>query len=364
MNVPFVDLKIQYSQIKEEIQKEVNTIFDNTAFILGDVVKNFEKRFANYCNVKYCVAVGSGTAALQLSLLALGIGKGDEVITVANTFFATAEAISLVGAMPVFVDIDEKTYNIDVTKIDEKITKRTKAIIPVHLYGQPALMAAIQELAEYYNLHVIEDACQAHGAEIYNLKVGSMSDIAAFSFYPGKNLGAYGEGGAITTDNQEWAKKIQALRNHGSDEKYIHNYIGLNSRMSGLQGAILGVKLKYLDNWLDLRIQHAKLYDKLLKNSEVIIPYKLEGTKHVYHLYVIRTKERDKLQNLLHLNGVATGIHYPIPIHLQKAYKHLNYKLGDFPITKKVSKEILSLPMYPELTDKQIEYVCSIINKR
>lgn len=360
IKVPFLDLKSQYNKIKNEIQKEINWVLENSSFILGEKVKELEINFAKYCNKKYAIAVNSGTAALHLALLAKGIGKDDEVITVPNTFIATAEAISYTGAKPVFVDVDE-THNIDASKIEDKITSKTKAIIPVHLFGQPANMEPIIEIAKKYNLDIIEDCCQAHGAE-YNSKKVPVSDLGCFSFYPGKNLGAYGEGGMIVTDNEETAKKCLVLRTHGEYPKNIHKLIGFNYRMDGIQGAILNAKLKYLDEWTNKRIEIAELYDKLLKDI-VNTPKKADYAKHVYHLYVIKVKERDKLAEFLKSKGIDTGIHYPKPIHLQEAYKELGLTPGTYPVAEQFAKEILSLPLYPELTTEQISYVVDEIKE-
>lgn len=333
---------------------------NNTSFILGNEVEEFEKEFAKFCNAKCCVAVASGTDALKLAIKALGIKEG-EIITVAHTFIATALAITDNNLKPVFVDIDSKTYNIDVDQIERKITKNTKAIIVVHLYGQPANMERIAEIAKKYNLELIEDCCQAHGAE-YKRKRLPYGDIGCFSFYPGKNLGAYGDGGAIVTNNEVLAKKLKAMRNYGSQVKYYHDFIGFNSRLDSLQAQVLKVKLKCLDNWNNKRIEHAKLYDRLL-NGIVEIPKIDKNVKSVYHLYVIRCKSRDELQKYLADNGISTVIHYPIPIHLQKAYADLNYKNGDLPVTEEVTKNILSLPMYAELTDEEIKYTCEKIKE-
>ncbi|MBU1136567.1 MAG: DegT/DnrJ/EryC1/StrS family aminotransferase [Nanoarchaeota archaeon] len=363
MEIPFVDLKSQYKAIKEEIDSAIRSILENTAFILGEAVENFEKSFAEYCNKKFSIGLNSGTSALQLALIASGVKLGDEVITVPNTFIATAEAISMVGAKPVFVDIEPKTCTIDVSKIESAITEKTKAIIPVHLYGQPADMKPILEIAEKHNLIVIEDACQAHGAE-YKGKKLPISDIGCFSFYPGKNLGAYGEAGAVVTDNPELAEKIKILRDHGQEKKYIHKIKGFNARIEGIQGAVLGVKLKYLEEWNEKRRKNAQLYNELLKDlNEIIIPHEAEYSKHIYHLYVIKAKNRDKLQEFLKQKGVSSGLHYPVPIHLQEAYSDLNYNKGDFPITESCVNEILSLPMFPELSEEQIKYIVDSIKE-
>ena len=361
--IPFVDLKAQYNSIKEEVDLSIQRVLDTTSFIMGEDLIKFEEEFALFCNTKYAIGVANGSDALTLALIACGIGEGDEVITVPNTFIATTEAITHVGGKIVFVDINPKTYTIDVSKTEDKITKNTKAIIPVHLYGQPADMDPIVELAKKYNLKIIEDAAQAHGAEYKGKKVGSIEDVACFSFYPGKNLGAYGDAGILTTNNEEIARKVRLLRNHGRiTKKYEHKIEGYSSRLDNLQAAILRVKLKYLNKWNDMRRKNAKKYNELLSNIDgIIIPYEADYAKHVYHLYVIRTENRDKLREELKSEGIATGIHYPIPLHLQPAYNYLGYKRGDFPVTEEYSKKILSLPMFAELTDKQIDEIVKLI---
>ena len=366
MKIDLVDLKVQYASIKSEIDSAIQSVIENSAFTLGQNVEEFERNFAQYCKVKYCVGVNSGTDALQFALFASGVKHGDEVILPVNTFIATAEAISHCGAIPVFVDMDEKTYNIDVLKIEEKITPKTKAIMPVHLYGQPANMDAVLIIARKYGLKVIEDACQAHGAEILMgngkwERAGEIGDVGCFSFYPGKNLGAYGDGGAMVTNNQQVYQTVKLMRSHGENSKYTHSIIGYCSRLHGIQAAILNVKLKRLDEWNQKRIEHALLYSELLCDLDVILPYAVDSVKHVYHLYIIRVNDRDNLMKFLTSHGIYTGIHYPIPIHLQSAYKELGYKEGDFPVAEKVSREIVSLPMYPELTREQIEYVADSI---
>lgn len=355
-NVPFVDLKAQYLSIKNEVDTKISEVINNTSFILGKFVEDFENSFARYCNSKYAVCTNSGTSALHLALLSHGIGRGDEVITVPNTFMATASSICHAGAKPVFVDVDEKTMNLDVSKLKEALTPSTKAIVPVHLFGQPADMDTILKFAKENNLVVIEDACQAHGAEYKNEKV-PISNTACFSFYPGKNLGAYGEGGAVVANDPEIAEKIKLLRAHGENPKYNHKMIGYNYRMEGIQGAVLGVKLNYLDKWTNMRRKNAKIYNDLFSSSKVIIPHEAEYSRHVYHLYVIRCKNRDALREFLKKEGIDTGIHYPLPLHLQPALSDLKYKKGDFPVTEKVADEILSLPMFPELTQEQIQFV-------
>ena len=361
MNINFVDLKRQYSNIKDDIDGAIQRILDNTSFILGKEVEEFEKEFAEYCGVKYCVGVDSGTSALSLALKSLGIGKGDEVITVPNTFIATTLAISSTGASVKFVDINPDTYNIDVAKLENAISDKTKAIMPVHLFGQPANMDKVLEIAKEHNLRVVEDACQAHGAEYKGKKTGSMGDVACFSFYPGKNLGAYGDGGALMTNDEELRDKLIALRNYGSKIKYHHPIKGFNNRLDAIQAAVLRVKLKHLDKWNEKRRKNAQLYNELLRNGNLEAPIEERSGKHVYHLYVIRTKQRDKLAEFLGSRGISTGVHYPIPIHLQKAYEELKLGKGSFPITEKYAGEILSLPMFAELEDEEIKYVADII---
>ncbi len=364
MNVPFLDLKAQYIQIKSEIIEELKDVCENTSFILGPWVKRFEEAFSRRLNVKYCLGINSGTMALVLALKAAGIKPGDEVITTPNTFIATTEAISLTGASVCFVDIEEDSYNMNPDLIEQAITEKTRCIIPVHLYGQPANMRRIIEIAHKYKLMVIEDACQAHLAKVKMdgndsfTYAGTIGDAGAFSFYPGKNLGAYGEGGAVVTNSEIISEKVAILRDHGSKEKYIHLEEGYNARLEGFQGAVLGVKMKYIEKWTDLRRAHARYYNELLKNiDEVITPVELPFAYHVYHLYVIRVKNREELKNSLAGKGVGTGYHYKYPLHLQKAYENLGYEKDDFPVTEKVMKEIISLPMYPELTNEQIDYV-------
>jgi len=364
MRIPFVDLKRQYKSIKDEINAKINEVLESTQFILGENVRAFEEEFARYCNAKYAVGVASGSDALTLSLKALGIGEGDEVITVPNTFIATVDSISRNNARPVFVDIDPETYNIDVNKIEEKITDKTKAIIPVHLYGQPADMDPILRIAKEYGLKVIEDACQAHGAEYKGKKVGALGGVGCFSFYPGKNLGAYGDGGIIVTNSFEFAEKVRMLRNYGQKIKYYHDFVGYNSRLDELQAAILRVKLRYLDEWNELRRLHAEEYDRCLEEvSGIVLPFNKKNVKHVYHLYVMQCENRDAVQERLLSKGISTGIHYPAPIHLQQAYIKLGYHRGDFPVAEEYAKKILSLPMFPELTTDEIRYVSEQIKE-
>jgi dTDP-4-amino-4,6-dideoxygalactose transaminase len=363
MKVPFIDLKAQYESIKTEISHSIQQVLDNSAFAGGPYVEQFEKEFAAFCQCKYAIGVGSGTEALWLALLSLSIGQGDEVITVPNTFFATAEAINFTGARTVFIDIEEKTYNMDPSALEAAITPRTKAIIPVHLYGQMADMDPIMEIAQSHRLVVIEDACQAHGAEYRGKPAGSIGDAGCFSFYPGKNLGAYGEAGAIVINDAELDKKIRMLRDHGQSKKYYHSLVGWNGRMDGIQGAVLSVKLKYLPAWNARRRQNATLYSKLLSDlNGVIIPEEAVYAKHVYHVYALRVQDRDSLINALAEKDIHCGIHYPVPIHLQEAYHSANLGKGSFPIADSCASEFISLPMFAELSKEQIEYVVEEIN--
>jgi dTDP-4-amino-4,6-dideoxygalactose transaminase len=364
MNVPFLDLKAQYKAIKDEVHAAINDVMENTAFAGGPFVAKFEQEFAKFCDCKHAVGVGNGTDALWLSLIGLGIKPGDEVITVPNTFIATAEAISLAGAKPVFVDIVEETNNMNPALIEAAITKKTKAIIPVHLFGQPADMDPIMTIAGKHGLYVIEDACQAHGAEYKGKKAGSIGNTGCFSFYPGKNLGAYGEAGAVVTNDDEVASRMKMFRDHGQAKKYYHGIIGWNARMDGIQGAVLHVKLKYLQGWNDSRRKHAQKYSELLSAvKDVMLPRQAEYAKHIYHIYAIRTRQRDRLMTALAEQGISCGIHYPIPLHLQDAYRFLNLGVGSFPTAEKCAAEYLSLPMYPELTSEQINYVAKEIKE-
>lgn len=356
MKIPFVDLKLQYHLIKKEIDQAISNVINEAEFIGGKFVRNFEQNFAKYVGIKHCIGVGNGTDALFIALKVLGVKEGDEVITTANSFIATSEAITMTGAKVKFVDCDKNTYNINVNKIEELISNRTKVIIPVHLYGQPADMDRILTIAKKYNLFVIEDAAQAHGARYNNRKVGTLGDCACFSFSPAKNLGAYGDGGAIVTDNDELARKVRMYANHGRIEKYNHEFEGFNSRLDGLQAAILDVKLEYLEPWIERRRTIAKIYDEGLKNI-VITPTVKPYARHVYHLYVIRVKGRDKVRDFLAEKGISTGIHYPFPLPFLKAYSYLGYKPEDFPVVYSLKDQILSLPIYADMTDEQLEYV-------
>jgi len=363
MKIPFINLKSQFQSIKREINSALNRVFQNSSFILGQEVELFEKEFAKYCGAKYCLGVNSGTSAVHLALLSLGIGPKDEVITQPNTFFATAEAISYTGAKPVFVDIDPETFTIDADKIEKAITPRARVILPVHLYGNAAPIEKILKIARKHNLTVIEDVCQAHGVFYRNKRLGTFGRVGCFSFYPGKVLGAYGEGGAVITDDKKAYEKMKSLRDHGQLNKNEHLLIGYNYRMEGIQGAILKIKLKELDKWISKRKKQAKLYNLLLKRTGVVVPSKISLNSSNFQYYVIRCKKRDHLKDYLQKNGVSTLIHYPTPIHLQKAYKFLGYQKGDFPIAEGTCKEILSLPMYPEITKRQISYIVNLIKK-
>lgn len=367
MKVPFLDLKKQYESIKDEILPAITNVLENTSFILGKPVSDFENNFAAIHQTKYCVAASSGTDGNHMVLWALGIGPGDEVIIPANTFIATAWGATLCGAKPVFVDCEPDSYNINPEKIEAAITSRTKAIVAVHLYGQPADLDAINQIAIRNNLLVVEDCAQAHLAEYKGKRVGGLSSMASFSFYPGKNLGAYGEGGAVTTNDPLLAKKTLMIRDHGAINKYHHEIYGHNYRMEGIQGAVLGVKLKYIEKWTEARRNNAAKYREALENiSDVIVPVEMNYAKHVYHLFVIRMADgkietRDRLADFLNDKGIATGLHYPIPLHLQECFRHLGYKKGDFPIAENLARTGLSLPMFAELTDDQISYVASSI---
>ena len=355
--IPVVDLKAQYRSIKSEIDEAVLRVLESAQFILGDDVGAFEREFAEFCRAGEAIAVNSGTSALHLALLAAGVGQGDEVITVPFTFVATIAAIEYAGARPVLVDIDPKTYTIDPALITPAITARTKAIMPVHLYGQVADMDPILELARSRGLIVIEDAAQAHGAEYKGRRAGSMGDLAGFSFYPGKNLGAYGEGGAVVTNNAAHARRIRMLRNWGGERRYEHVIRGFNYRMDAVQGAILRVKLRHLEAWTEARRRHAAEYARRLEGTGVLTPYAAPDRRHVYHCYTLRVPGRDAVRAHLDRAGIHTGVHYPIPVHLQPAYSDLGYRRGDFPVAEAAAAEVLSLPMFPELREDQIAAV-------
>jgi dTDP-4-amino-4,6-dideoxygalactose transaminase len=357
MTVPFLDLKAQYASIKSEVDAAVLRVLASTTYVLGPEVEAFEKEFAAAHGVKHAVAVNTGTSALHVALLAAGIKAGDEVITVSMTFIATVSAIRYAGATPVFVDVDPVTATMDVSQLEARITPRTRAIMPVHLYGQPADMDPIMEIARRRNLIVIEDACQAHAAEYKSRRVGGIGDIAGFSFYPGKNLGAYGEAGVATTNDDKYAHTMRLLRDWGQEKKYYHDLHAFNYRMDAIQGAILRVKMRQLEKWTDTRRAHAARYDQLLRDSGIKRATELSGRKHVYHIYGVYHERRADLQVALQAAGIHTGIHYPIPVHLQRAYADLGYKVGDLPVTETIARTQLSLPMFAELTDDQIARV-------
>lgn len=359
--IPFVDLKAQYLSIKDEVNGAIQGVLDSCQFTLGSEVVAFEKEFAAYCQSPDGIGVNTGTSALHLSLLAAGIGPGDEVITVPFTFVATVSAIDYTGAKPVFVDIDPRTYTMDVAAIEAAITERTKAIIPVHLYGQMADMDPILEIAKRHGLVVIEDACQAHGAEYKGRRAGSLGDMGCFSFYPGKNLGAYGEGGMVVTGNPEYARTIRMLRDWGAEKKYHHVLKGYNFRLEGIQGAVLRVKLRYLEAWTEARRTAAARYDALFAGSGIETPKAIADARHVYHLYVIRTPDRPAWQDALLAQGIQTGIHYPTPVHLLPAFSELGHVKGDFPHAERAANEVLSLPMFPELTESQCRQVAQAV---
>ncbi|HEU4765953.1 MAG TPA: DegT/DnrJ/EryC1/StrS family aminotransferase [Pyrinomonadaceae bacterium] len=360
-NIPLVGLFDQYQTIKSEVDAAIENIIAKSAFVGGEEVRNFEKEFAAYCEAKACVGVGNGTDALYLTLRALGIGAGDEVITVAHTFIATSEAISMTGATPIFIDVTDDTMLMDPALIEAAITPRTKALIPVHLYGQSCDMDAIMEIARKHGLKVVEDAAQAHGGRWRGQRVGSIGDAATFSFYPGKNLGAFGDGGAVVSQDAGLIERIRMVANHGRLEKYTHKMEGVNSRLDGLQAAILRVKLRYLDEWNARRRQIADAYMDQLTDRGIALPTVHENAEPVWHLFVIRLAERERLASLLKEEGIATGIHYPVPLHQQPAYEDraASYSL---PATERAAQEVLSLPMYPELTQEQIERICNSVS--
>ena len=364
MKIPLMNLSAQYEQLKDSIDKAIKDIAQSSRFVLGKETESFEQDMCKYCNVKYAIGVASGTDALILALTALGITRGDEVITTPFTFMATAEAISRVGGKPVFVDIDSQTYNINPAKIEKAITPNTKAIIPVHLYGNPCDMDSILKIAKEHKLKVIEDAAQAVGATYDNRKIGSFGDAGCLSFFPSKNLGAFGDGGMVLTDNKDIAEKLKILRVHGTTAKYRHSVIGFNSRLDNIQAAILSIKLKKLDEWTEKRREIVNRYNLALKDV-AIIPKEQDKVKHVYHWYVIRVKKvkRDKLLNFLNENGIESRVYYPVPLHLQQCYKELGYNEGDFPEAERASLETLALPLFPEIDDNQKNYVIDTVKR-
>lgn len=391
MNIPLIDLKAQYESLAENLDKAALGVLSSANYIMGKTVTDFEKEFADFIGVKHAISVGNGTDALVLALKSMGIGEGDEVITTPFTFFATAETISAVGATPVFVDVDKETFNIDVTKIEEKITSKTKAIMPVHIFGQSADMDEINEIAKKHNLYVIEDACQAIGGKYRGRKIGTLGDVACFSFFPTKNLGCAGDGGMIVTDNDEIAIIARALRTHGSGEngqkaynllnnieeeiktaegandtvynplKYYNYLIGYNTRLDAIQAAILSVKLKEIDSWNAKRRKIVELYNEALQNSDLVTPVARDYNDHVYHMYILQSENREEVLTKLKEAGIATGVYYPVPLHLQKVYKNLGYKEGDMPVSEYLSHRTFAIPVYPELTKEQIDYIISKI---
>jgi len=361
VRIPLLNLKSQYQGIKPEIDAAISRVLESGQFVLGSEVAAFEEEFRTYCGAAECIALNSGTSALHLALLAAGIGIGDEVITVPFTFIASVAAVGYVGARAVLVDIDASSFNLDPDAIESVITARTRAILPVHLYGQPANMDPIMEVARRHGLLVIEDAAQAHGAKYKGRPVGGIGDLACFSFFPGKNLGAYGEGGAVTTNNAEFASKIRMLRDWGQDRKYHHVLRGFNYRMEALQGAILRAKLRHLEEWTEARRAVAARYDELLANSAVETPKEISGMRHVYHAYTLRSPDRDGLQSMLQAEGIQTGVHYPVPVHLQPAYGDLGYRRGAFPQAERAAERVLSLPVYPELSPQAIVEVATAV---
>src|SRR5213592_2673931 len=364
MKVPFLDLKAHHAPFIEEFDGAIREVIESSAFAGGPFVERFEREFAAYCGSKYAIGVGNGTDALWLTLLALGIGEGDEVITVPNTFIATAEAITYCKARPVFVDVDQDTFTMNPAELESSLTERTKAIVPVHLFGQPADMDPILEFARAYGLFVIEDAAQAHGAEYKGRKAGTMGDAGCFSCYPGKNLGAFGEAGAVVTNDPELRKQIQVLRDHGQPRKYCHTLMGWNCRMDGIQAAVLSIKLRHLQGANLLRREHALQYNQAFSGIEgVATPFEADYARHVYHVYAIRVQERDEVRRYLEEKGIGCAVHYPIPIHLQEACRNLGYTAGAFPVAENLAEEFLSLPMFPELTEAQIEYVARCVSE-
>jgi dTDP-4-amino-4,6-dideoxygalactose transaminase len=363
-NIPFLDLNAQHAPRRAEFDAAIAAVIDSGAFAGGPVVAEFESDFADFCDSDHALGLGSGTEALWLALLACGIGPGDEVITVPNSFMATAEAITYTGAKPVFVDVDERTYTMNPALLEKARTSRTKAVIPVHLFGQPADLDPILAFARRHDLRVIEDAAQAHGAEYKGRKAGSIGDIGCFSFYPGKNLGAFGEAGATITGNSELHEKMRVLRDHGQVRKYHHSMVGWNCRMDGIQAAVLGVKLPHLSKGNERRRQHAATYNRLFQGyEEIVVPLEADYARSVYHIYAIRVREREEIMRLLEEKGIGCGIHYPVPIHLQEAYRDLGYAPGAFPVAEQVCAELLSLPMFPELSEEEIERVAEVVKQ-
>ena len=361
--VPYLDLPAQMRPIRKEIEAAIARTLDNCSFCLGPDVVQFEKDFAKFCGAEHCVAFNSGTSALHIAMILLGIGRDDEVITTPCTFVATSWAISYVNAKPVYVDVDDATFNLKPELVERAITKRTKAIMPVHLYGHPADLDPLLKICRKHNLPLVEDACQAHGAKYKGKVVGTFGEISCYSFYPGKNLGAYGEGGALVTNNAAYAARARALREHGSTQRYYHDEVGFNYRMEGIQGAVLGIKLKHLDEWTRERRRVAHRYHELLADTPLQLPMQADYADSAYHLYVVRHPRRDHLKKHLEANKVGCALHYPLSLHMQKCYAHLGYKAGDFPVAEKAARECLSLPIFPEMTETQIERVSEVIHE-
>jgi dTDP-4-amino-4,6-dideoxygalactose transaminase len=359
--IPFLDLKAQAATIRDEVARELMEVVDSAAFVLGPKVKSFEEAFADYVGARHCVGLNTGTSALHLALIAAGVGPGDEVITVPMTFVATTWAVSYVGARPVFVDVDPTTYTMDVSQVERTITPRTRAILPVHLYGQPADLQALLALGQKHGIPVIEDAAQAHGAEDRGRKVGPLGLCGCFSFYPGKNLGAYGEGGALVTNDDALAARCRALRDHAQTQRYHHSEVGFNYRMDGFQGAVLSVKLRYLEEWTQARIALAERYREKLAGLPLVLPTVRPEALSVWHLFVVLHPQRDRLRAALESRQVQTGLHYPIPVHLQKAYAHLGHREGDFPVSERIGRECLTLPLFPEMTEAQQDRVIDVL---
>ncbi len=362
IRVPLVDLKAQYAQIGDDINAAIQRVIDAASFILGPEVEAFEEAFAQFCGAEHCVGVASGTSALELALRAFDIGPGDEVITVAHTFIATAEAINAVGATPVFVDIDPISYTMDPAMFADAVTERTRAVIPVHIYGHPADMSRLSEIANKHDIVVIEDAAQAHGAEWNGVRTGTLGDVACYSFYPGKNLGAYGDAGAIVTNSGKVADQVRSLRNHGRQSKYLHDQVGFGLRIDSLQAAILGAKLPYLEQWIGQRSAIAEQYTTALRDTGLALPEVSAQALHGWHLYVVRSDQRDTILDSLRSQGIGAGVHYPVPLHLQPAYKYLGYATGSLPVTERVADTCLSLPIYPEMTSDLIELVVDALH--
>ena len=359
--IPYLDLKAQLKPLRAEIDAAIARTIDNCTFCLGPDTAQFEKDFAKFCGAEHCVAFNSGTSALHVAMLLLNVGPGDEVITTPYTFVATSWAISYVGAKPVYVDIDDATFNLDPKRIEKAITPRTKAVLPVHLYGQSFDIDPIREICRRHKLALVEDAAQSHGAKYKGKIIGTFGEISAFSFYPGKNLGACGEGGALVTNREDFAKRARSLREHGSTVRYHHDEVGFNYRMEGIQGAVLGVKLKHLEKWTRERQRVARRYTELLAETPLQLPFQADFAESVWALYVVRHPRRDALKAHLEANGIGCMLHYPVPLHLQKCYASLGYQPGDFPVAEKAARECLSLPIYPELTDAQIQRVVEVI---